>query len=330
MPCQQRLRDSAIDSMIRADKPVIGAPYAYKVDNGPKAGKSVCKYLPGEVPDENGILKIRWLNGGFTFWRADALLKMVDHFPELRYQRFQDAEGDQLGFAESYGFWIAMVHTLETGQRILLSEDYASCERARQAGLEIFLDTKIQLAHWSGSFSFKVGKVTFTEMDHDGVPGWMGQLELAWLKKVAPLMESIVEIGSWKGRSTKVLLENCPGPVYAVDHFRGSPACITSEIVKSDNVYDQFMENVGYFENLRLMRMSSEEGAEHFNETKVDFVFVDGDHRYDSVKKDIALWLPKCRKMIAGHDYRETFRAVHEMLGMVKVEGDIWYKQIGG
>ena len=66
---------SAIQSMIDADKDIIGGEYAYKTTEGLNLGKSVCKYLPDEIPDENGILKIRWLNGGFIFCKAEALLK---------------------------------------------------------------------------------------------------------------------------------------------------------------------------------------------------------------------------------------------------------------
>jgi len=36
-----------------------------------------------------------------------------------------------------------------------------------------------------------------------------------------------------------------------------------------------------------------------------DFVFIDADHTYESVKKDILAWYPKVKKggIIAGHNY---------------------------
>ena len=43
--------------------------------------------------------------------------------------------------------------------------------------------------------------------------------ELEWLYKAAKRMKSIVEIGSWQGRSTYVLLSGCQGPVMAVDKW---------------------------------------------------------------------------------------------------------------
>jgi Methyltransferase domain len=44
----------------------------------------------------------------------------------------------------------------------------------------------------------------------------------------------------------------------------------------------------------------------------IDFVFIDGDHRYEGVKKDIDAWYPIVRSggVIAGHDYTHEFPGV--------------------
>ena len=55
------------------------------------------------------------------------------------------------------------------------------------------------------------------------VPGWMWQHELQWLADQATRYSKIVEIGSWRGRSTRALADNTPGTVTAVDGFVGSP-----------------------------------------------------------------------------------------------------------
>jgi hypothetical protein len=54
------------------------------------------------------------------------------------------------------------------------------------------------------------------------IQGWMTRDELTWLYETAQTMQSIAEIGCWKGRSTCALLSGCPGTVHAVDHFLGS------------------------------------------------------------------------------------------------------------
>ena len=53
-----------------------------------------------------------------------------------------------------------------------------------------------------------------------------------------------------------------------------------------------------------------------------DFIFIDGDHSYEAVRQDIALWAPRVRPggMIGGDDYHEkeypgVVQAVHEAFG---------------
>lgn len=58
---------------------------------------------------------------------------------------------------------------------------------------------------------------------------------------------------------------------------------------------------------VELIRQNSWEAAKNFANKSIDFVFIDADHRYESVKKDITSWLPKIKSggMIAGHDFQE-------------------------
>lgn len=49
----------------------------------------------------------------------------------------------------------------------------------------------------------------------------------------------------------------------------------------------------------------SVDAAKKFKDCSLDFVYIDGDHRTESVIADIEAWLPKIKKdgMLAGHDY---------------------------
>jgi hypothetical protein len=325
---------ASVVRMLSSGKPIVGGTYTYKTTTNNRMGKSVSKYFENEVPDENGFLKVRWLPGGFVLIKAEVLFAMMERYPELHYERFDtDWDDPDCKIVESYGLWMTMIFTTSEGEKVfggknlLLSEDYAFCQRAQDAGFDIWLDTTATLTHWKDTSPYNIG-VKPIERDLDGIAGWMSKEELSWLAETSRTMESVVEIGSWKGRSTKVLLENCPGDVYAVDHFEGCPADITGNLAKSQDVYSQFVNNVGAFENLRVLRMSSEEAANTVDGDKFDMVFIDGDHTFSGVKKDIEMWLPKCKKLICGHDYHEVMYIVHALLGNVKTCGTIWYKNL--
>jgi len=51
---------------------------------------------------------------------------------------------------------------------------------------------------------------------------------------------------------------------------------------------------------------TSEEAAQEFADGLLDFVYIDAEHDYDSVMRDIKAWLPKVKKdngVIGGHDF---------------------------
>ena len=70
----------------------------------------------------------------------------------------------------------------------------------------------------------------------------------------------------------------------------------------------------------RAIQSASWDAASQFDDASIDFVFIDADHIYEHVKKDILAWLPKVKPggIIAGHDYNpphEVKRAADEIFG---------------
>jgi hypothetical protein len=57
--------------------------------------------------------------------------------------------------------------------------------------------------------------------------------------------------------------------------------------------------------NCLVERTTSDEFAKYAHNNFFDFVFIDGDHSYEQVKKDIQNYLPKIKSggMLIGHDY---------------------------
>lgn len=135
----------------------------------------------------------------------------------------------------------------------------------------------------------------------DHIHGWMSGPELHWLCETARGMRSVVEIGSWRGRSTFALCTSgCP-IVFAVDHFRGSAEHQSMIREEHLDLRSEFQANVGHFKNLMVIEMTSAEASQHVG--TVDMVFIDASHDKASVAQDLQLWAPKARKLIAGHDF---------------------------
>lgn len=68
-----------------------------------------------------------------------------------------------------------------------------------------------------------------------------------------------------------------------------------------------------------------------FKDGSLDFVYIDGNHDYQEVRKDIRVWYPKVRigGIIGGHDYigiESVKKAVHKEFGDdVEEAGDDWW-----
>lgn len=156
------------------------------------------------------------------------------------------------------------------------------------------------------------------------IGGWMSNEELLWLATHAQTHNRIVEFGSLHGRSTRALADNNKGTIYAVDPWCGAYKTDDGRVVENidTNVYPYFYHNLkdhidkghvvpvrGFSYNLSLPDC-------------VDMVFIDGDHRYETVVKDIkkAIELTKPGGLISGHDYGHlqwpgVNRAVDEIFG---------------
>ena len=162
--------------------------------------------------------------------------------------------------------------------------------------------------------------------------GWMLPIEMEFLYNKASEMNIVVELGCWKGRSTHALASGCNGIVYAVDHFKGSPDDgDTEKLAKEQDVYSIFTENTIQFKNIVVLKMSTADASETFDDKSVDMVFIDAGHNYSDVSNDIRNWLPKAKKLICGHDYyhKPVKQAVVEQLGLPDdVIGSIWIKNI--
>ena len=129
----------------------------------------------------------------------------------------------------------------------------------------------------------------------NAIDGWLSEAQGRALFAAATKCSgrgAIVEIGSWKGRSTTWLAHGAKTRglhVYAVDPHVGSredPAARTFEL---------FIENVrdaGVLDAVHPLVMTSAEAARTLSEP-VELLFLDGDHSLTGATHDARVWLPR-------------------------------------
>jgi len=72
-------------------------------------------------------------------------------------------------------------------------------------------------------------------------------------------------------------------------------------------LYCRVCKHLRWFPQLKLLRLSSETAASVFkpNHAYFDMVFIDSEHTYFALQKDIAVWTPLIKPygILSGHDY---------------------------
>ena len=133
---------------------------------------------------------------------------------------------------------------------------------------------------------------------------------------------TMIEIGSYAGDSTEIFSKNFKR-VIAIDPFLNDydPNDVTCQYLDLNLVYEVFKERISKYDNIDVIKKTSDDAILELKDLKVDFIYIDGMHTYDQVKLDIENYLPllNCDCFIGGHDYHPVWQgvvnAIHEKLG---------------
>ncbi len=145
----------------------------------------------------------------------------------------------------------------------------------------------------------------------DTVDGFLTDKEGGLLFKLAQHVKrgSVVEIGSWKGKSTVCLAlgsrEGSKSKVFAIDPHTGSPEHQDAFGGKVWT-FDTFKENIkrAQVEDIVVPIVKTSGDAVNDFQKDIGLIFIDGAHEYEPVKKDFLEWEPKVLLggIIAFHD----------------------------
>ena len=141
-----------------------------------------------------------------------------------------------------------------------------------------------------------------------------------------------VEIGSYSGEGTVVIAKHFK-EVMAVDPWMNGYDIndVASQQCPMKFVFQAFQDKTEDLENVMFIRGKSIDALESIKDESCDFVYIDGDHRYEGVLADLNGWRPKLREggVMAGHDW--SFKTVQKALvevfkdkEAVLFQGDSW------
>jgi hypothetical protein len=161
--------------------------------------------------------------------------------------------------------------------------------------------------------------------------------------KLANDGQHFVEIGAWYGQSTSYLAVEIINSkknirLDVVDTWRGSdqmydPSNVAYDktLIRNGTIFPEFIKNMKPVINIiNPIEKDSIVASYLYADSSLDFVFIDAEHKYEFVIKDITHWLPKVKKggVIAGHDYgwEGVTRAINEVFGQgnYKTKGQCW------
>lgn len=163
-------------------------------------------------------------------------------------------------------------------------------------------------------YNYRYNKIVKRIYNYKDIQGWLSEKEAYGLYNFASKLNknsNIVEIGSWKGKSTFCLAMGLrKGIIYAIDPFNadGEPGSQLEYSYKMGQAplleeFISMMKTLNVLDKINILKGYSFEYVNYIN--KIDFLFIDGDHSIEGCNYDFEKYGPKLKKggYLAFHDY---------------------------
>lgn len=159
------------------------------------------------------------------------------------------------------------------------------------------------------------------------VEGMINETEARTLMALAgeiPPGTCIVEIGSYRGRSTSALAMGANGaPVYAIEPHESFEGIYGGSFGPADRrAFFKNLLRVGVVERVRLVNLSAEVVQYGWNRP-IGLLWIDGDHSFDGVKRDFeafASWLQP-GGIVAFHDAVDPESGPAKLIDELRTDG---------
>jgi len=147
----------------------------------------------------------------------------------------------------------------------------------------------------------------------------------AGLESIIEMLDTncvMAEIGCYYGESTLMWASSEKiTKIYAIDPWQdfydiNDGASQKGNMAEVEKTFD---ENTSAINKIIKVKQKSLEAAQHIENNSLNFVYLDGSHKYEDVVNDIITWIPKIKKggILAGHDimWRDVALAVQKTIG---------------
>ena len=135
--------------------------------------------------------------------------------------------------------------------------------------------------------------------------------------KLSQLLEfednKMIEIGSYMGESTQIF-GSCGlfTEINCIEPFEGTENFNEENNHTWEEVWEEYDINTRQFKDIIKLHEDysyDEKILNKFNDDEYDFICVDGDHSFESTRRDFELYIPKIKPngVLGGHDYQQGF-----------------------
>ena len=125
-----------------------------------------------------------------------------------------------------------------------------------------------------------------------------------------------VEVGVWKGDFSRQIWNiSSPNLLVLVDSWtfdekvRGCAPQVSGEEPLSQNFFDQAKKDTydkfKNIQNVHILDFNSQQASSKYEDNFFDYIYIDAEHTYQAVTKDLEVWYPKLKKngTLFGDDY---------------------------
>ena len=177
------------------------------------------------------------------------------------------------------------------------------------------------------------------------IEGWFDEVELGLLvdcvTEVArrnsnpPVKLNIVEVGSYKGRSTVAMgltlaAMSRAGIIYSIDPHKGVRSGRHDRIYRGNQTYNDFLNNTKRFGLEKFVRCVQSKATETRIDVPVSLILIDAMHLFKNVSEDFRHFEKNIlqKGLIAFHDYREDFPGVIDFVDSLMQVHNAPYRKI--